>query len=173
MDNIYGIDFGEHSTNVEISSNVFYDLDAPRFALRVRGSNASSISIFNNEFQLQGTDMQIIETDYLAPATFFDNIYNSDRAASSWFKILGTDADINTWRSRTGDNSTIAAYNYPHPNRSIDTYQAHLGKTPTLAAFISEAKKQSKFNWRREYTASAVNDYIRAGFCISGIDRDG
>jgi hypothetical protein len=31
-------------------------------------------------------------------------------------------------------------------------------------AFAIEARKQSRLNWRTQYTAEAVNGYIRAGF---------
>jgi hypothetical protein len=55
---------------------------------------------------------------------------------------------------------------YPDPNRTVGTYNASLGGSPTLLGFLAEARKQSKDNWRPQYTAEAVNIYIRAGFGI-------
>lgn len=53
---------------------------------------------------------------------------------------------------------------YPDANRDEISYQTSLGGTPTTAAFIAEARKQSWANWRPEYVASAINTYIRAGY---------
>jgi hypothetical protein len=55
-------------------------------------------------------------------------------------------------------------YSFPDPNRSIATYQASIGGNASLAAFLTQCRLQSKANWRTEYTADAVNTYIRAGF---------
>ena len=53
---------------------------------------------------------------------------------------------------------------FPNPSRTIGTYQLSLGGIPTVLAFMTEARQQSKSSWRTQYTAGAVNDYIRAGF---------
>jgi len=53
---------------------------------------------------------------------------------------------------------------YPDPNRTIGTYNASLGGPATLEAFMAQARLQSKDNWRSQYTANAVNDYVRVGF---------
>ena len=50
------------------------------------------------------------------------------------------------------------------PNRNLATYQASLGRRATFEAFICEARRQSKFYWRQEYTAALVNNYLREGF---------
>jgi hypothetical protein len=39
-----------------------------------------------------------------------------------------------------------------------------IGGTATYDAFIDEALLQSRLDWRSEYTAEAVNAYIREGF---------
>jgi hypothetical protein len=166
--NIYGINFGEHSRNVDINSNIFYRLSASQFALQVRGQEPKeNIRIFDNKFQLQETDLQLIRTEYLSPGTFFNNFYMTARDSDSWFRIQENNVDFNTWVQEAGDtNSKVEQLVFPDPNRTIETYQQSLGKTGTLAAFIEEARQQSKFNWRSHYTAGAVNAYIRAGFGV-------
>lgn len=52
---------------------------------------------------------------------------------------------------------------YPDPERTVETYMASLGKEPTLEAVVAEVRKQSKGNWRREFTTGAVNEWIREG----------
>jgi hypothetical protein len=67
----------------------------------------------------------------------------------------------------SGDTITpneINAAGYPDPNRSVGSYNFSLGGAPTLDAFLLQARLQSKDNWHVQYTADAVNDYIRQGF---------
>jgi hypothetical protein len=49
-------------------------------------------------------------------------------------------------------------------NRTVESDMASLGEEATLEAFITEAKAQSRQNWRPAYTAAAVNDYVRQGY---------
>ncbi len=64
----------------------------------------------------------------------------------------------------TGNNVDAALVDWTDPNRSAETYNASLGGAATFDAFVAEARKQSRDNWRLEYTAEAVNEYIRYGF---------
>lgn len=57
--------------------------------------------------------------------------------------------------------------NWENPNRSIGTYHGTLGKTATLEAFLEEARNRGPAQWPEEYTAYAVNDYIRAGYAAT------
>ena len=54
---------------------------------------------------------------------------------------------------------------YPDPGRTVGRYNAEvLGGPNDTEAFISNALKQSSFDWVAERTPSKVNAYIRAGF---------
>jgi hypothetical protein len=53
---------------------------------------------------------------------------------------------------------------YINPRASAGSYNASLGGSDSLAAFLKEARKQSKDSWRVQYTAKAVINYIQAGF---------
>jgi hypothetical protein len=81
------------------------------------------------------------------------------------FRLADADMDFAAFHAAIGDKtSTFAAVEYPDPNRTIATYQASIGGPPTLEAFLAEARKQSRSNWRPAYTAGAVGAYVRAGF---------
>jgi hypothetical protein len=56
------------------------------------------------------------------------------------------------------------APNFPDPNRSIASYMQSIGMSGGLDEFLAEARQQSRFNWRTEFTAQAVNAHIREGF---------
>ena len=55
---------------------------------------------------------------------------------------------------------------FPDPKRNLESYLTSIGETATFEAFLKEARKQSKANWRPEYTAAVINDYIREGFGV-------
>lgn len=50
------------------------------------------------------------------------------------------------------------------PSRTVETYAALQGLSPTIDAFMTEARKQAQNNWRPAYTAAVLNNYVRAGF---------
>jgi hypothetical protein len=162
--NIYAIHLIGHSTSVEVADNLMYGLDATQSALKVDGDPKSQISITGNELQFVGTQMRFVDTDYTAAGTFASNTYYTDATANP-FTVNGSGTDFAGWQAAVGDpGAQQKQLTYPEPDRSIESYAASLGTAATLEAFIAEAKKQSKQNWRPAYTAQAVNAYIRAGF---------
>ena len=69
--------------------------------------------------------------------------------------------------SGTNDKTSPNAINltgYVNPNVSVGSYNASLGGSATLAAFMAAADNQNMSNWNPAYTATAVNSYIQAGF---------
>ena len=71
-----------------------------------------------------------------------------------------------------GDSSNVTSSNqinqtgYLDPSRSVESYNASLGHSADLNAFLAEARLQSKDNWNPQLTADAVNNYIREGFGV-------
>jgi hypothetical protein len=53
---------------------------------------------------------------------------------------------------------------FPDPGRTVPSYMGTLSLPASTEAFMLEARQQSKDRWRAEFTAAAVNDYLRAGF---------
>ena len=72
---------------------------------------------------------------------------------------------LSTWKSLVGDPTSAALQvEYADPGRSPASYNALLGGTPSLAAFLAQARLQSAADWKPEYSAVHVNAYLRAGF---------
>ena len=69
---------------------------------------------------------------------------------------------------QNGNNTTspnaIDLTGYVNPNVSVESYNASLGGSATLAAFMAAADSQTMTNWNAAYTAAAVDSYIQAGF---------
>lgn len=61
---------------------------------------------------------------------------------------------------------------YLDPTRTVGKYYQSIGGADDAEAFLTACHSQSKANWDVLYTASAVNDYIRAGFETSQVSGD-
>lgn len=115
------------------------------YVASINGSNAAGFTLTNNSY-------------------FSAEDINSSLWSKGWFGG-GNTISMDEWITRTGEtNMNTTPVSFPDPNRKIEGYMSSIGGTATYEAFINEAKQQSKYNWRPEYTAAAVNDWVRAGF---------
>ncbi|HZL72111.1 MAG TPA: hypothetical protein VFC86_06610, partial [Planctomycetota bacterium] len=156
---------GSTERQMTISGNLFYGVRGENLIFDVAGSE-TGILVQGNEFQdpVEGSHL-VVHSGSFNPATYQGNSYFSSAAAGSWFGVNGTNRSFAQWVTASGETgATSGAVAYPDPSRDEVTYQVSLGGTATFAAFIAEARLQSKANWRPAYTADGINDYIRAGF---------
>jgi hypothetical protein len=100
------------------------------------------------------------------PITYSRNRYSSTAAAGDWFAVDGQRLSLDEWRAAAGEaDATGQVEPPPAPERCLETYCTEvLGVPGEIEAFIAAAMGQSRHHWRPELTATAVNDYIRAGF---------
>lgn len=175
--NVYGLSIGceqdcegegDHMRNVSIRGNVFHGLKNARMALKIRGADRmQGVAIANNLFQFDGIPSSLVRVDgpLSDGLTFSGNMYDSAAEPGRWFSVAGKELDFEKWVEQSGEKSAKRQkIDFPDSSRGIETYMRTLGKPPTLDAFISEVRKQSKASWRKEYTAPVINDWIRDGF---------
>jgi hypothetical protein len=156
------------TTGVEYSNNIFYNLVGgnPMLSFQNPG-NQGGIKFFGNEIQVAST---LMFNDLTEKGIFHDNYYSSTLDQSRWFTATGTYyINLADYRTRTGDTtSTAGTRTYVDPNRTIETYLTSLGLPTDMDSFVALLVQQSKFNWRTDIGAEAINKYIRDGFCLSG-----
>jgi len=141
-------------------SGAAIDLDNP--------AGFTAVTITGNLVQQNCSDGQIAysrsATTDPAKVTFSDNIYYSTRDPNRWFGAAGFDFSYATWRTQYyPDNSQVTPIVFTDPNRNLASYNQSIGGTASFEAFMADAKAASRQNWSK-YSASTVNDYIRAGF---------
>jgi len=138
------------------------------FILGLRGLNAYGPSISNvivrdNRFRASsGFVVELLNyerNDY----TFAGNAYRSQSPANQWFRInQSTNYDLAGWTAFVGESgATTAPFADPASAPGVESYHASIGGAPTLAAFLAEAREQSRQNWRDAYTADPVINYLR------------
>ena len=139
--------------------------------LRIQeGENWENVQLNNNSF--------IARDDAIAPLMLYSgdvansavgysgNEYFTSFDESQWFNYLFTGRfDFAQWVNLTGEtNASVADFTPSDPDRNVDSYAVSLGVGSTIGDFAEEARKQSRFNYREEYEAKAVNAYIREGY---------
>src|SRR6202035_985460 len=62
---------------------------------------------------------------------------------------------------------------YKDATRTVGGYGALWGCDGTLTGFLAQARLQSKSNWRPQFTATAVNNWIRDGFSVTNYSSIG
>jgi hypothetical protein len=127
-----------------------------------------NVQLIRNRFQNEITlDPLIIHDQASSTGGVYSalNLCDAIAAPNAWMQRAGAPLSLPQWMGFVNDaTSTAQRVAFPDPSRTIGTYQLSLGGIPTVLAFMTEARQQSKSTWRTQYTAGAVNDYIRAGF---------
>ena len=146
----------EVTDNVLIEGGDISDTLPRSFGIDVNPSNGP-IRVFKNIIAHDSTRGRGAHGISLAKGT--ENVSVNKNIFYKWRNPILDMGSSNAISSNEVDQS-----GYTDPNRNIDTYSYSIGRTATLASFMTEARKQSKDNWRAQYTAAAVNTYIRNGF---------
>lgn len=160
-----------NNTSTTIRNNIIYNWKGASIEM-----NSSSTSVYDTCTISGNAITELAAKTYLvitnespfpgAQVRFSNNKYFSNYPANNWFLLGGTtNQTFAQWVASVGETGSSAVQStYKDPNRTMGTYMATLGMTATFDAFIAEARKQSKTNWRAEYKPDAVIAYIRDGF---------
>jgi hypothetical protein len=154
--------------DLAIEKNILFNWGG---GLLVKGDAAqmTDIELANDDFQNTSWPIPALEFSVGSSTSGFHSSGNHFFCqlvpAQDWTEIESVPHTIGYWFSQVGDaTSSVALVPYADPLRSVETYNASLGGSASLDAFMAEARQQSSTHWRPEIMAVAVNRYIRAGF---------
>lgn len=165
---INGLDTGAKAHDITLRHNIAFNWTGR--GIFIKGAQVTNLLIEENELQDQVNDSRVFETideSVLDQITSRDNrVHSSLTPFSTWFLSGGSNLSLDQYKAQVGDStSTAVLVPYGDPEfASIAGYLQSLGLQPTYEAFIAEVLKQNKDSWRTEYTAAAVNDYVRGVF---------
>lgn len=170
--------------SVAVYRNIVYDWtgapDINGLAVALDMSDARGVQITDNQFQ-QVNGGFLVELSGQAGADlgsiFGRNHYFTSNAPPHQFYYA---TDYPLW-VQTSDEpwSSFGRTAFPDPNRTIETYMASLGLTPTIDEFLARTRLQERTSWDTRFTAAAVNAYIQQGFgvaarqCRADFNEDG
>lgn len=153
--------------NLDVVDNIVYNW---RGTVQFAGSKIHNVKFRRNDVQVPNKDfvLEHQQSGTTGAISAANNRFHTNASSGAWVLIQGGHKSLSSWKSAVGDNSSVAEQvSYPDPNRTLGTYNAALGGSKSHTAFMAEARKQSRSNWREDYTAYEVIKYIRAGFGLN------
>lgn len=158
--------FGVHNAVVE--HNIFSGWGGSA-VISGASTQFSGVMLRYNDFNQNVSTDQIIDHLTSSSTSGFDSLQNRFYClgnTNAWMLIGSSTASVATWGSIVGDSGSTTLPNnaYPDPTRSLARYHQSIGGAANNAAFLAQARLQSRANWRAEYTAAAAIAYVRAGF---------
>ena len=155
---------GVSQNHVDIHDNLMYGLRGANLIVTASAIDWNGVNIRSNWMQVpEYTSPFVIHSGPFTGVAYQDNQYYAP-SADSLFRVDGTDLSYVEWSSLYETGSSNTQVQYVDPDRTVESYHQSIGKPGTFGSFILEARRQSKFFWRSEYTAETVNAYIKAGF---------
>jgi hypothetical protein len=148
------------------SNNVVYDWNGSS-TFEGDGHLFVDVGLANNRFQNLLTPDQILvheDPTSVEGVVSSHNEFYTLAPASMWMQANGP-LSLPQWQTLVHDAGSLAHLSpFPDPSRTIGTYHALIGGAPTVDDFCTQARLQSRLTWRTQYTAEAVNGYVRAGY---------
>jgi hypothetical protein len=118
----------------------------------------------------RGWGFDLLAKDGFGNITYTDNVYSkclaSGQCQTSPSEFPDSRIENNViwdWESNRGGDLPVSPGPFPDADRTVASYNGSLGGDATFEAFAAEMRKQSRSNWRDEYSASAVIAYFRDG----------
>lgn len=155
--------------NVTFQHNLIYKWGSQSGTIGSKtASPFSNFIISTSDFQIYTEDQNPLIQVANDPTQIHsaNNRFYSQRAPNNAeFQLNGANMSLIQYKAATGDPSSVnLKVSYPDPERDITTYMTSIGGAPSLAAFMQQARLNSKASYNTNFTAYAVNTYIRAGF---------
>ncbi len=173
-DNSFGIIMqGDSQQGVTILNNMFYGIRRQSLYMQL-GRDWSDISISANTFISPDFSFPLVyvRDGAVESISFSDNRYFSIDS-SNMFTTRNTGHNdehptmrsLDEWMAISGENGGKRTNpDYRDPERTLGSYAGTLGLESNMLAFIEEARLQNRLNWRVEYTAARIKEYIINGF---------
>ncbi len=174
-----GGDYGGLKLHDNLVYNWVQSVNNQAPAIALEGAPTTLVRVYNNELHQDGGSLyQQFNPPPSGMYTYSGNRYFASGNNVPFMLNAGffTYAQWLAWSGET--SSVFTAVSYPDPNRTVGTYMNTLGAPASLELFMAMARGQSRADWRPQFTARAVGDYIRAGFGLGpdepcSLDMDG
>ena len=157
------------SQNVTISNNVLYNWNQGFVGLSA--GPLTNIQVIGNKFQDKLYQSPSVSSEGVlstARATFSNNTYYTNAAASNWFMIQDAPKSFTNWLTLSKETGAVSqAVTFPDVSRTVESYSASIGGSATLSSLIGAERLQSQATWRPELEARNIVNYLGAGFGIS------
>ena len=170
IDNARGLLLEGESRNVAIEENVLHNLNG--YGIVVAGDAApQNVSIASNQISgdISGSKNFIRLDMVTSEITLQANVYNGTGKVEQMFRVDGESLPYESWVATNLEaNPSTDTLAYYQPERRLELYVEQVLGLPDMNAFYTELRQLSRLNWKDEYTAKAINRWIKEGFSTEG-----
>jgi len=163
--NSYALGISGISTrDIEVEENLFYNINGYSWIFTPY-FDWSNINFINNQIDSANQNFGLVRlNEENGEVKLLNNRYYSSLEKS--FRFANETMDFQDWQTLSGDrgNFTLGTASYPDAGRTIESYDATIGGNGSFEHFLENARAQRKGHWSTEYSAPALNDYIRTGY---------
>lgn len=179
LTNTYGINVAGHCDKIKILNAIAYNIGAKdkvtgAYVIRYREQGQSNMAdiieegtiVYNPSSKCRLLSDDVVDGITRKNCVYWTNKENKDEL----FKFDEVYLSIDQAMAHSSmQDCQFAEPVFESAPRTIKTYMASLGLEPTVEAFAAECGKQNIKNWRPEFTAQAVNEYLREGYKLIGL----
>jgi hypothetical protein len=139
-----------------------------RGGIRFNESSIDGVTIADNIIHNQFTDTPIIKhqgNPLDIGITYDKNRYYSGAPDYTWYQVVFDVYDFEGWTDLVDELGAAAGpTTFIDPGRTVETFQASMGQTPTHAAFIEAVRAQGRLTWDPRYSTRAILAYFQEGY---------
>lgn len=165
--NSYAVNLGGATErDVTVRNNLFYRIQNHGLVANPAAGH-EGIEVTGNTFADPDQSSCLIDhRGDVAGYTYTDNAYLTSADPEDWFCLGGSDGSLAGWEMASGETGAVAlsALDFPDPDRTLESYAESIGLDADLGVFLERARVQTRLSYDPALTASAINDYVRAGF---------
>jgi hypothetical protein len=118
-------------------------------------------------FGLETNKLPGVTYRYVLKNNIFSHCYATGTCSTAPAEFANSEISDNIvwdWKSQSRRELKESTGPFKDPDRTLGSYNASLGGENSFEAFAAQVRRQSKTNFRTEYTAEAIIAYFRDGF---------
>ncbi len=148
------------NAKIVIRNNIIYKYQQVNAYL---GSNVDLTMTDNVIVPRDGGHIIMIVNGRVPTTHTFQNHYGTNGRPQP-FSIGDSALTFDQWKAQTGEQGDQNVPAFPDPTRDVESYMKSFGLTPTVDAFMTEARKMERGVDMSKFSAKALRAYLFEGF---------
>lgn len=165
INNVFAMRIIGQGRDMDITNNIIYNMKHAD-GIQITAAEISNLNVTGNEITLNlSSGRHYVEIDQVNSALYFENTYSGTSRSDDLFQIGNNKVSYSQWISSTGENSASnITPSYHQPERGVELYVTEVLSLSGMDQFYTELRNLSRLNWKEEYTAPVINEWIKEGF---------
>lgn len=155
---------GLRSRGVRIHNNVIH-VSSSLIPIRIDEDNdIENIRYEHNRIILNGASLKRMVNALSLDGIQFEHNHYWQSESSAEFRVGSGDVNPTEWTATYEPTADFSEPSMPDTSRTVERYLVHLGYENSMPFFFGQCRSQDMFTWDPQFTAPAINQWIRQGF---------